>query len=208
MAVNWVPKAEGATYRYTWAPALLPGDTISSYVLEPDGASIVSDSHDSSVIEVYLAGGAVGAICTIAATVYTTYGETQKETIYVPIVSRDLARLSTAGEIAAFALRKIVGIGEQASSGEFDDALEWLNDMLADWKGQGADTGVNLPLEASEKLYVPDQFIAAIKNNLIIRVADNYGREISPVTAKLAMTGLQQIKQALLPRERGTTEYF
>lgn len=208
MAVNWAPKPAGAVYRYTWAPALIPGDTIADIDLQADIANVVASSHDGLVVEAYIAGGEVGATCTISATVFTTYGEKLKETIYLPIVSTELSRLQTAGEIAAFALRKVVGIGEQATASELADAVEWLNDMLADWKGQGADVGANLPYTPSQLMHVPDEYVTAIKNNLIIRIADNYGREISPVTAKLAMAGLQRIKQASLPIDREVSEYF
>jgi len=110
--------------------------------------------------------------------------------------------------VVDYALRPIVGIGETAEDNEKADALEWLNGMIAFWRDQGADIGVSLPIILTDTLYVPDAYILAVKNNLRVLVAEQYGRQVAPTTANMAARGLQQIKQATLPDDRGGSEYY
>jgi hypothetical protein len=56
-------------------------------------------------------------------------------------------------------------------------------------------------------IYSPDEYIGAIKNNLLVELADLYGFEVGPYTRRNAMQGLIAIKMAQLPEVR-TGTYF
>jgi len=208
MAITLTAKPVGAIHMYSWKPDLAEGDGIASYVLTPTTIGIESDQSTSDGIEFFVSGGAAGNVYPIAVTVDTSFGETLKETLYIPVYGPGNAFSATAGDVVDYALRPIVGIGETAEDNEKADALEWLNGMIAFWRDQGADIGVSLPIILTDTLYVPDAYILAVKNNLRVLVAEQYGRQVAPTTAIMAQRGLQQIKQALLPDDREPAEYY
>lgn len=208
MAVTLSAKAVGAIQMYSWKPDLATGDNILSFVLNPTTVEIEASKEDRGAIELFVSGGISGNVHPIAATVNTSFGETLEETLYVPVYGPGNAFSDTAEDVIDFALRPVVGIGETATSDEKNDALEWLNNMLASWRDQGADVGATLPLSLNDVLYVSDAFLLAVKNNLRVLVAEQYGRQVAPVTATLAMRGLQQIKQSQIPEDYVRVRYF
>jgi len=207
MALNWTAKAPDDVYRYTWTPALAEGDSVSSYSVDVDGATIVADSLEDNAVVLFVSGGTAGSTATFTLEAVSADGETLTETIYLPIVA-SVATGPTARDVCNFALRKVVGLGEEPDADQEDDALERLNDMLRAWKATGADTGATFPLEAGTVLAVRDEFLSAIKHNMVLQVADIYGAEVSPLTVEAARRGLQLVKVANLPEDRAGAEYY
>jgi len=207
MALNWTAKAPDDVYRYTWTPALAEGDSVSSYSVDVDGATIVADSLEDNAVVLFVSGGTAGSTATFTLEAVSADGETLTETIYLPIVA-SVATGPTARDVCNFALRKVVGLGEEPDADQEDDALERLNDMLRAWNATGADTGATFPLEAGTVLAVRDEFLSAIKHNMVLQVADIYGAEVSPLTVEAARRGLQLVKVANLPEDRAGAEYY
>ncbi len=205
MALSWSAKAPGDTYRYTWVPALLEGDSLASYTVEVDGAVIEAQEQDGDEVVLFVSGGTSGAAATFTFTGESADGESLTETIYLPIRT---GNTNTAQDVCAFALRKVFGNGEDPPADAAEDALERLNDMLAAWTRQGADVGAAAPLELTSELLLADAFLSAIKNNLILHLADNYGLEVPAIVAMNARTGLQTIKAANLSADREGGDYY
>lgn len=210
MAVNWSAKAPGSVFRYTWVPDLADGDSISAATLTVSAGDAVIDSYeeDGEGVTAYLSGGTAGTTTVIAGSVVTSDGETLTETIYLPILTSALTLGYTGQDIAEFALRKVAGNGVTPDASETADALERLSDMLASWAGRGADLGVALPVTSSTTLYISDAHASAVKNNLILQLADLYDYQPSPVVIENARRGLQQVKTSLLPSDREGAEFY
>lgn len=203
-------KPAASTISYDWTPGLGSDDSIASVSLSvtTGTATISSHKHDGKTVTMLLAGGAAGVTSILSATVLTQRGQTITETIYLPVTESTNRLSNTARDICSFALRKMTGIGEQPEAEELDDALERLNIMLAAWKPQGADIGIALPVEAGTVFLVPDEFILAIKANLLLDVYDAYGEQPTPRQAMNARMGLQLVKSALLSDERAPAVYY
>ena len=208
MAVMLSPKPASGIRLYSWAPDLAEGDSIYSYILTPTTVTIQADDTTGDTIEFYAAGGTAGNVYKIAAFVNTSYGETIIETLYVPVYGPDNAFTATAGDVINYALRPVVGLTGSATDDEKVDALEWLNGLLASWRDQGADVGALFPLTLTSTMYCSDAHLLAIKNNLRVMVAEQYGRQVAPATAMMAQQGLAQIKYSLLPSDRGGVDYY
>lgn len=206
--IAFSPKPAGSEQYYIWSPALVDGDGISSFMLTGTGVTVSSSQQVEDGIGMYLFGGSSGTVATIAATAITSFGETLTETIYVPISGPGNSFTDTAQDVVDFALRPIVGISGTATTDERADALEWLNGMLAQWAVQGADTGVVVPLALSDTIYANDSWVLAIKNNLRVYVAEQYGRQVAPATLMAANRGLGVIKNARRSIEPLRAEYY
>lgn len=210
MALHLAAKDPDSALRYTWIPPVADGDGIDSASITRTSGTVVIEDYqlDGDGVVLFVSGGADGETTIIAASVVTSYGETLVETLYLPVRADAPALGNTVRDVCTFALRKVVGNGADADAAELDDATERLSDMLAAWAGQGADLGVKLPCAADDVLYIPDAYVSALKNNLIVELADHYGAEIAPRVAMNARTGLQQIKAANLPAEREGPGYY
>ena len=208
MAITLSPKPSTATYFGSWKPDLVEGDAIHSFTLTESGVVIESSENASDEIKFYVSGGTDGQVHTIAASATTGYGETLVETIYVPISGPGNAFSATAGDVVDFALRPVRGLLGSSTTAEKADAIEHLNDMLAEWAGSGADVGIPLPLVEADVLYCSDAFVRAIKNNLRVQVAEQYSQQASPATVRAALQGFQTIKFALRNREPLAGRYF
>ena len=143
----------------------------------------------------------------ITATITTSNGKTLVETLYIPIAVSTSAA-ATVQDICSFALRKVFGAGETPDAVNTSDAMERLGDMLEEWRMSGADVGAPRTLAASTVIYCPHSFMTAIKNNLILRVADLYDLNVNAMVARLATSGLAHIKQKNLPETRSGPDYF
>lgn len=173
-----------------------------------DGAASITATGSDVTVEASLegdeavfalSGGTAGTTATIAVSVTTSQGRVLVETLYLPVVSPD-SSAATVADVIAFALRKVTGSGETPNAEQAADALERLTDMLEVWRMSGADVGATRPLLSSSVLYCPESYLSAIKNNLIMQVADLYTAEISPVVVQNARIGLAHIKARNLPR--------
>lgn len=197
MALTLSAKAAGEVVRYSWFPPLVDGDTIASYTLVETDCVIDSDSNETDSVAMFVSGGTAGTTGTIVATALTSDGETLTETLYLPIRASTNAAANTVGDVIAFALRPIVGMGESADAAESDQALEALNDMVAEWRIDGLDIGVAAPLTTDIELSVSDSFLSALKFNLRVRVADEYGYQLPAATIETAQRSKMLAANAL-----------
>lgn len=198
MALTWTAKPSGATYRYTWSPALADGDSITSYTASVSGATLEASQAEDTDIVFYVAGGTAGTTATFTLSADTADGETLTETIYLPITVSTVALGYTAQDIISFALRKITGDGEDPTAEQADNALEMLNDMLALWQLSGIPTGSIYPLTLASSFQAPDGFVWAVKYGLRLLVHAHYGADISPVDASMAEEGKRALSNAVV----------
>jgi hypothetical protein len=200
MALTWEAKAANETKRYRWKPPVQEGDGLLSFSSSASGATIDSEDDEEDEIVYYVSGGTNGTTAAITLSALTNEGETLTETVYLPIA------ITTAGEtvetIIAFALKPVVGLSGTATTAEKADALEHLNDWLAEQSITGADVGAALPLLITDTVYAPRGWAGGIKNNLRVRVAEQYGRQVAPATMIAANRGLQAIKFSRLDHEQ------
>lgn len=208
MAQSWASKAPTEIVEREWTVPVGDEDSVQSYTSSASGVTIDSYERNGDTITFTLSSGTDGATGTVTLSATTKEGLVHSEVYYIAITEADNALAYTARDICYFALRKVVGTGEDPTAGELDDALERFNDMLARWAAQGADTRIPLPAVAGSTLYVSDSLISALKHNLAVEVADLYDRELSANVVRNAMQGLQQVKLARLSDERSGTEYF
>lgn len=197
MALVLSGKAPGETKRYTWSVPITDGDGLSDYSIgTTSGITVDASERQENDIILFLSAGAAGTSGSIAIRAFTDAGEELLETIYIPIGPADgaVGHSETAQSIVEFALRPITGITGTATAEELADGLEWLNGMLAMWKTTGADVGATTPIALETPIYAPDEWILAIKNNLRVIIAEQYGRQVSPTTGFMAKNGLQAIK--------------
>lgn len=198
MAISLSPKAAGEIVRYTWTPAIVEGDGLAGYTLTETGCTIDSDSSDGNEVAFFVSGGTVGTTASIVATATTDDGEDLEETLYLPIRATAAALANTARDVVSFALRKVFGFGEDAGAEHLSDGIEQLNMMLAEWRIDGLDIGISGPLEAADTLTIADEYLPAVKNNLLVVLAENYGREVSPMAFRRAEDGKRLVATRLL----------
>jgi len=207
MALHWLPKAPSDVREYTWIPKA--GESVSSKTLTvATGSATITSAIEGEGVVVTVTGGASDVTQVIAASAVLGNGETITETIYLPVRTTPNDQAYTGQDFASFALRKVIGNGNDPTGAELDDALERLSHMLAAWAGQGANLGVVLPVLGPTVFYVSDAFASAIKSNLILELAGLYDAEPSPRDIVNAQRGLQQIKSALLSKEREGVAYY
>lgn len=199
MAITLAAKPAGATYRYTWDAPVSAGDSVTAVtVVVTSGTVTIAYVMDGDAVIITASGGAAGETALLAASATTANGEALAEAFYLPIRSGENDAGNTAHDICAFALRKISGLGEDPEAEQLTDALEVLNDMLAEWRMDGMDVGVPGVLISGDVLTVADEFLAPIKYNLLVRVAENYDRPITPIVMAAAERGKQLVANRLL----------
>lgn len=204
MAVFWQAKAPASVEERVWKL----GDVTSASFTVSIGTATLAYVIEGDGVTVTVTGGAAGVVQVITASAVLSTGETISETIYIPI--RGAANLlgNTVYDVCSFALRKITGVGETADADELDLAVEVLNDMLAEWRGTGADVGAPAKLVSADDLTVADEYISAIKYNLAVRLAEEFDRPLTPLLIENAKRGLQLIKNSLLSRDVAKAEYY
>lgn len=208
MAQSWPPKAPTEIVQRRWTVPVDPDDGLSSFARVASGVTIDAYSIEGDDAVLTLSAGVNGVTASVLLTATTSRGRVLVETFYLPVQVSTVAFGYTVRDVCGFALRKITGNGVAADSTELDDAIERLSDMLAFWKGQGADVGASLPLAASDVLDVSDAFASAIKANLIIELADLYEFSPSPRVVSNAQRGFQLIKSTRLSKEPREAVYY
>lgn len=193
MALHLAAKGPTEVVRYAWLPLFMDGDGLSSFTLTASGCTIDSSEESGDEVVFFVSGGSAGTTASITATANSDEGEYFSETLYIPIRLTTIAFAYTARDVVDFALRKVVGNGFSADSAEADDALERLNDMLADWRMDGCDIGVPAPLTLGTTLSIPDEYVSALKFNLRIACHDHYGAPITAYDADRADRGKRNI---------------
>lgn len=190
------------TVERRWAAPVAEGDSAQSVVLSAVGVTATAELDGSDVV-LTISTGTLGT-AHIDVTVTTSAGSILVERLYIPVVANTSG--VTVQDVVSFALRKVTGSGETPDADQAADALERLADMLEEWRVTGADVGAPRPLALSTTIYSPRSHISAIKHNLIVRLSDLYGSEITPSVATAAVRGLQLVKMASLAPK--TVEYF
>lgn len=190
------------TVERRWLAPVATGDSAQSVALVAVGVTATAEIDGDAVV-LTLSAGTLGT-AHIDVTVTTSAGSILVERLYIPVVANTSG--VTVQDIVAFALRKVTGSGETPDADQAADALERLADMLEEWRVTGADVGAPRPLTLSTTIYSPHSHISAIKHNLIVRLSDLYGSDITPSVATAAVRGLQLVKTANLAPK--TVEYF
>ncbi len=165
--------------------------------LSASGITVDDYTFEGDDLVLTLSAGTAAATGSIVATVTMSDGQTLVETLYIP-VAVSTSSAATAQDICTFALRKIEGDGETPDATRAAIALEFLSDMLEEWRVSGADIGATRPLTLSTVIYCPESYLSAVKNNLALRIHTHYEIPITPMTARLASSGLSHIKQTNL----------
>jgi hypothetical protein len=98
--------------------------------------------------------------------------------------------MATARSIITRAMRKlkILAGGEDPTSDEADDCLDALNQMLSEWRIDGIDLA-HVDLVLTDEVDVPASHRNAIVLNLALRIADDFGAQITPSLANEASNG-------------------
>ncbi len=208
MAQAWKAKAPTEIVERVWTVPVGPDDALSSVTVVAVNVTYVSNRTDGNDAYVTLSGGTAGNSATVTITATTADGLIHVETFYFDIVASTAQLGTTVRDVCLFALRKQAGMGDEPDADELEDAVERLGDMIALWSAQGAALGVDLPLAEADTLNIADAHIIALKYNLIVALADIYGSELSPVSVDYARRGLAQIKNDILPDNRGRAVYF
>ena len=190
------------TVERTWSAPVQDGDSAQSVSASASGVTATAELDGNDVV-LTLSAGTIGTAY-VDVTVTTDGGLILKERLYIPVITTVSG--VTVQDIVAFALRKQTGIGETPDADQAQDALERLTDMIEEWRITGADIGAPYPLTLPTVIYSPPSHVAAIKFNLVVRLADIYGGEITPTVATAAVRGLQLVKNANLAAK--SVEYF
>ena len=206
MAYHLTPKAPTETVERRWLVPVDVDDAPVSASLSASGVTVDANSFEDAELVLTLSGGTAATSGYITATITTSQGRVLVETLYIPIVVSTTVG-TTARDICLFALRKVAGINDDPDASELSDAMERLNDMLARWVVEGADTGATYPLVETTVMDIPNAYLSAIKANLLLEVVDLYGEVPGAVDVRNARTGLQAIKQANVGKP-APVEYF
>lgn len=103
--------------------------------------------------------------------------------------------MATGSDIITRALTKL---GVRASetpleAAELADGLDALNDMLSEWEYSGIRLNFERLTNAAETVNVPDGALGCIKSQLAVRLAAEYGRQISPALVAEADLGMDNL---------------
>ena len=196
MAQVWEAKSPDEIVERRWSVPLDRYDAISTVAATGSGVTVDDASFDLGDALITLSGGSVGD-ASVAVTVTSVAGLTLKETFLIAIRDSGVRYTNTVNDVCAFALRKVVGIGETASPDEQAMAVEMLNDMLAQWRIEGLDVGVTSALESGDTVPCPEEYLSAIKYNLTVLLAEEFDRPLTPTLATMASEGKRLIANRL-----------
>lgn len=105
----------------------------------------------------------------------------------------------TVGKIVSDALMMLgVRVGESPiTAAEAVDGLFTLNDMLAEWSVDGIDIGYEALDETTDVVNVIPGGVAAIKPNLAIYMAPEYGRVVTEALFRRAKSAKRAIRSSI-----------
>jgi hypothetical protein len=73
-------------YSWSWTAWLaLVSDTLSSYTIDVDGVTLVSDTNNAGVVTAWISGGTAGQIATATCHIITTGGREDDMTMYFDV---------------------------------------------------------------------------------------------------------------------------
>ncbi len=208
MASAWAPKAPTEVVERRWTVPVDSDDGLASFVVVASGVTKDSQSIEGDDAIVVLSAGTAGSTHSVTFTATTSQGRTLVETFYIP-VRASTALGDTAQDIVTFAYRraKVIPQDEEPEAHEQERGLEELTAMLSAWAASGADIGHPLPIDNASVFSIPNEYLQAVRYNLTLAIADRFGSEITPLTAQMAMRGLQLVKQAQVPDKREAVFY-
>lgn len=93
----------------------------------------------------------------------------------------------------AFSKAGIKPAEEPLTNSEIEDALDCLNDLLSNWDGTGILKGTDPVMNPSDELAVPRYASWAIKSNLALMIAGEYGIQISQALAFDAVNSMNSL---------------
>lgn len=91
-------------------------------------------------------------------------------------------------EVIQDALR-LIGVlpeGQTASAEQGEDALRTMNDLLAEWSADGIEVGHFPQVDTTEDFPAGYEVAAAIKYNLAVHLAPQYGRQVDAIVGTFA----------------------
>ena len=105
--------------------------------------------------------------------------------------------MTTALDIIKGALRDIsvLAAGESPTAEESQDSLEALNLMIAAWELDGIAIGAQ-EWALSDVIQLPANHILAIRRNLAVRLAPEFGAAVSNITVQEAGDGYRSLQTA------------
>lgn len=107
--------------------------------------------------------------------------------------------MATVNEIVTGALQLLeVNVAESAiEAPEAEDGLVSLNDMMNEWNVDGIDVGYETLDEIDDELFVDLGAIGAIKANLAVYIAPEYGRTVSASLQKRANRSKRSLRASI-----------
>lgn len=201
MARTWDAKAAADIVERAWEVPLSDCDGISAISTSASGVTVDSTESRNNEVIATLSAGTAGTTGSVTITVTTTEGLSLSETFLIPVRATTSQLSNTARDICEFALRKIVGNGNDPEASELDDALERLNDMMALWALEGVDCGLSEPLEAGDTVSLPDGFVPALKFNLRVACHSHYDAPVDAYDSVMADKTRRAIENAVVQLE-------
>ena len=83
------------------------------------------------------------------------------------------------------------------TASEAQDGLTALNDMMNEWNVDGINIGYETLDETTDDLFVELGSLGAIKANLAIYIAPEYGRKVTPALAERAIRSKRALRASL-----------
>lgn len=107
--------------------------------------------------------------------------------------------METVTEVVSGALRLLeVRTAESAiTPEEAEDGLVSLNDMMNEWNVDGIDIGYETLDEVEDELFVTLGSLGAIKSNLAIYIAPEYGRIVTPALFDRAKRSKRSLRASI-----------
>jgi len=81
---------------------------------------------------------------------------------------------------------------------EFQDGIDTMNDMLTQWDGAGLSLGYTIVTSLSDEVTVAPFALLAIKQNLAIQLAPEFGGNVDQILFTNAADSLKQLRQAVI----------
>ena len=107
--------------------------------------------------------------------------------------------MATVTEVVTGALQLLeIRTAEAAiEANEAEDGLVSLNDMMNEWNVDGIDVGYESLDEIDDELYVDLGALGAIKANLAVYIAPEYGRMVTPALAARAKSSKRSLRGSI-----------
>ena len=103
--------------------------------------------------------------------------------------------MAKASEFARDILLKIVHVGAEQPVQAIDarDVLVGINDTLSEWEGVGISLGFTLLTDLGDEVTIPASANRAVKTNVAVYLADQFGKAVEASTAAMARTSYNNL---------------